>query len=381
MDKTERPDSVKSSTSPSFIFAGGGSGGHIFPAMAVAAELRRLQSDCQVAYCCGERDIDRQILSHVDDEVVQIHAPQGSEICWRPWSALPKFWRAFQAARQLILKYPNSVVIGTGGYVSVPTVLAAVWLRRPIALLEPNALEGQATSLLKRFASLVCTGLADIPVAGRGKYVRTGVALRSEFNQLVNVPYSTKRNVLLILGGSQGATTLNDAVVTVLQKYPDSFTGWEIVHQTGNHDVERMKQQYAKLGVNARVGPFLTDLWEMYQKAGLVISRCGATTLAELACAGLPTVLLPHEVSVRNHQWMNAKVLFIHRATPDYALGRPEFLFAETVSELLQNEYDRKMFSQAIRKLARPEASRDIARHLLDLSGTNNTAQPGDITS
>ncbi len=346
------------------IFAGGGSGGHLFPALAIAEELAALEPGFRPLFLCSPRAVDHLLAAKSTGQFVPLEVPSLAEIIGRPWRGIPKFWSACRAAYDLLRASPNAVVVGTGGYISLPVGLVAAWLRRPLLLLEPNAVPGRATSLLTRFACCVCAGFQQTCDHMGSKSLLTGVALRPEMSELVSDRQANERPLLLILGGSQGARDLNTTVLNVVQANPALFVQWELLHQTGTADFERVQRAYATLPVQARTTPFLDDMADTYRNAALVISRAGATTLAELACAGLPAILLPHVAAVRDHQRRNAEVFsgsgaaICLVATQEPAMTEE---LATVLRQLLTDAHVREQMSVCMRQLARPNAARLIA--------------------
>ena len=365
--------SSSSDHSPIFVFAGGGSGGHLYPGLAIADELKRLHPEIRSHFVCSDRDIDRQILAHAGASWTPLQMPTAGRLWRQPWRQCPNFWRAWREAVNLLRGHSQAIVVGTGGFVSVPVVLAACWMRRPVVLLEPNAVPGRATTVLQRFTQLVCTGFPETAEGLRRStpLLNTGIALRTELtsgatgNDLAGRPRQ-----ILVLGGSQGAAELNELVLRAVQEDSSLFAGWTIRHQVGSGGVERAREIYEAAGVTADVQTFFDPIADAYRSSQLVISRAGATSLAEFACAGLPAVLVPHRQAVRNHQHANA-VLFSKAGAAVVVAGSTE---GERLAELrtglkglLGDENLRTSCSLAMRQQARPHAAADIAAALMHL--------------
>lgn len=246
-------------------------------------------------------------------------------------------------------------------------MLAARRARTAVLLLEQNVIPGRATAWLARRADLVCVSFDETAARlPRGTTCRvTGNPLRGEIAALVDEPRSHQgQPSLLVLGGSQGAASLNGLVVEFVEQHGEALRGWSILHQTGAADYDSVAARYGAVDVNAAAAPFLTDMAAAYRRADLVVSRAGATTLAELACAGLPALLLPHRHAVRNHQAHNAAVFAQQRAavtcleTGDTV--RDAAAFAQSLLPLLAEADRRAAMTNAIRRLAQPFAAQSV---------------------
>jgi UDP-N-acetylglucosamine--N-acetylmuramyl-(pentapeptide) pyrophosphoryl-undecaprenol N-acetylglucosamine transferase len=205
----------------------------------------------------------------------------------------------------------------------------------------------------------------------------TGNPVRSEIADLASSTATGERDrTLLVLGGSQGSAALNEAFVSCVERRPDIFAGWRIVHQTGRRDIETMRNRYASLKTEVHLAPFFDDLAVHYRNAGLAVARAGALTLSELACAGVPAVLVPYRKAVRNHQRLNAYA-FEHvgaarivRQSVDPAVTCTRL--EEELSQLLPNDGLRGRMARAIRSLARPEAASLVAEQVCQFLSSEN---------
>ena len=259
-----------------------------------------------------------------------------------------------------------AAVIGLGGFASVPVVLAA-WRRKvPIVLLEQNAILGRANRILLPLADRICLSFANTPVPARShaKARTTGTPLRrgilpSPAGDLI------KRKCLLILGGSQGASGVNEALIQAWPGLRTELAGWRIVHQTGRRDFETIKAGYTRLGIPAEVSPFLTDLGSIYPQTALAISRAGGTSLAELAVHGIPSLLVPYPRSIRDHQLRNAEqfaeaggaMIVEEGDNPRLTASR----LADPLRQLLTRDDLRDTMGQALSSLAFPDAAGKVA--------------------
>ncbi|MDB5391277.1 MAG: UDP-N-acetylglucosamine--N-acetylmuramyl-(pentapeptide) pyrophosphoryl-undecaprenol [Planctomycetaceae bacterium] len=300
-------------TSPLYYFAGGGTGGHLFPGLAVAAEIVKRAPQSRVVFIGSERSIEHDLVGRHGFEHLGLTSEPLTRLRQNPVAFFRRNWRAYRTAVGLIKRERPTAVIGLGGFASAPIVLAAHRQRVPTLLLEQNSIPGRSTRWLSHWANVVCLSYVESAAyfSRRVKTRLTGNPVRVEISKLpqrINRSFeSTAPSSLLILGGSQGAQPLNEAIVWLLQAQPQLFVGWRIVHQTGIAQLSLVQERYRQLRIEAEVSAFLPDMAERYRAATLVISRAGATTLAELACAGLPAVLVPYPLAADNHQWHNAR--------------------------------------------------------------------------
>lgn len=362
------------SVSPRFLFAGGGTGGHLFPGLAVATALRQRDPTTRIQFVGSERSLEKSLVIQHGHEHRTLPSEPLTQAWRRPWSFAWRNWRAYRVARKWLHAEPPDAVIGLGGFASAPLVLAASRLGIPSVLLEQNSIPGRSTRWLSRFANVVCLAYPDsVNLFKPTVQTRlTGNPLREEIAALASIErFETPPATLLILGGSQGAQPLNSAVVEMLQTQPDLLSGWHVVHQTGAAQSGSVQQAYRQLEISNEVAPFFHDMAERYQAATLVISRAGATTLAELACAGVPAILVPYPQSADNHQWHNAKalsdagaaVLCEQRQTPAQSAED----LAAIVRELSQAPSKRADMSESMRSLALPDATNRVVEVIMEV--------------
>ena len=379
----ERVDSIPNSTNsgdrPTVVFAGGGTGGHLFPGIAVAEALERRGVSARCLFVGSTRSVERQIVSENGFEHIALPVESSSLLWQSPVRFANRMWKSAQVARGLLPECKAAIVVGLGGFASVPVVWAARQCEIPIILLEQNAVPGRATSWLSRRAELTCLGFAEAGhrLPARCRQLVTGNPVLSKIAVLADAAATGERDrTLLVLGGSQGSAALNEAFVSSVERRPEIFDGWKIVHQTGRRDIETMQTRYASLNQEVHLAPFFDDLAAHYRNAGLAVARAGALTLSELACAGVPAVLVPYRKAVRNHQRLNAYA-FEHvgaarivRQSVDPAVTCRRL--AEELSQLLPNDGLRGRMARAIRSLARPEAASLVAEQVCQfLSGEN----------
>jgi len=350
------------------VFAGGGTGGHLFPGIAVAEALKARGVTAHVVFVGSTRAVERHIVERHGFEHVSLPV-ESSAVMWRsPVRFANRLWKSARVARDLLPQLGASLVVGLGGFASVPVVWAARSCGVPMILLEQNAMPGRATSWLAPRADLTCLGFADAArrMPSRCRQLVTGNPVRGEISKLATSPLvADKSRRLLVLGGSQGSAALNEAFLSCVERHPHDFAGWRIVHQTGRREVNVVRDRYSKLKLDVSVDAFFDDLTEHYREASLAVARAGALTLSELACAGVPAILIPYRKAVRNHQRHNA-YSFEHvgaarivRQSVDPALTSANL--HEELKTLLTNDGLRARMARAIRSLARPDAAIFVA--------------------
>ena len=373
-----------------YYFAGGGTGGHLFPGLAVADALRTADTECNIVFVGSERSLESGLVTKQGYEHRSLPAEPLSSLKKNPISFFWRNWTAYRLAKAMLRKNRPAAVIGLGGFASAPLVLAASRMSIPTVLLEQNSIPGKSTRWLSRWAKVVCLSYDGSAryFSQRRRLKLTGNPVRNEITQLFSTARtgdegklestSDRRSgkTLLVLGGSQGAQPLNDAIIRLLQSRPTLLADWQIVHQTGVSKYAEIQRQYDRLGVRAEVAAFLPDMAVRYRQASLVISRAGATTLAELACAGIPALLVPYPHTAENHQWHNARTFelagaaeIVHQgAVPEHTAS----VLGDHLQRLLHPESPGssthlERMSQAMRTLARPEATQEVLRVIHEL--------------
>ncbi len=359
---------------PLLAIAGGGTGGHVMPALALAEALRA--AGAGVLVVGSERGLESRLVPPAGFELWTLPA--------RPYEGRGPAGRALAlvaactgAARALVVlrRRKVRVVVSVGGYAALPAVLAAACLRIPLALVEPNALPGRANLLAARLARRVFCGLPATAraLAARvpdGRLEVTGVPLRAPLvEHLLGIvrrrPEPPFR--LLVFGGSQGARQINRALAELapeLAKRPV-----ELFHQTGAADREAVEAAYRRAGLRAEVVDFEPDMARRYAWADLAICRAGALTAAELCLAGLPALLVPFPHAAAGHQDANARALAeagAARVIPSRPLDRGRL--GRELDRLLREPETLAAMSAAAGKLARPEATARIAEACLELA-------------
>lgn len=292
------------------LFAAGGTGGHIFPAIAVANEVLRRDEASEVLFVGTARGLETRIVPEAGFQLSLINSAGLKNVGFvgkvKGLSVLPK---SFIEARQIIRQFRPHVVVGAGGYVSGPVLLMAAIMGVPTLVMDSNALPGFTNRQLARFVDKAAlTFEASLPYFGK-KGVVTGNPVRKEFFE---VPPKERGEVahLLIFGGSQGARAINNAMTDALPHLRELKDRLTITHQTGEADFEKIRELYGRSDYPmADVRPFIANMFEEFARADLVICRAGATTCAELAAAGKASIMIPLPTAADDHQRKNAEAL------------------------------------------------------------------------
>ncbi len=354
----------------SWVIAGGGTGGHVTPAIALAEQIRGRGDS--VIILGSERGLETRLVPDAGFSLVALPAKQvmGQSYAKRA-AALVGMLRACAMAWKTLRTYRADIVISVGGSASIPAVVAALLQRLPLAVVEPNAIPGRANRLAARFARRIFVQFEETALhfeghGGSGRVHNTGIPLRGDL--LASFAGGTARRAptsplrLLVFGGSQGARQLNDAMIAAAPRL-DQHT-IEIVHQTGEADRERVADAYAEAKLDAMAVAFETDMPARYRWADVALCRSGALTVAELSLAALPSLLVPYPYAADDHQTANARAL---EAAGAARLLDPESNLGESVADTLRalcrvedSMADLQAMSAGASKLARPGASKQI---------------------
>ena len=351
------------------LIAGGGTGGHLFPGIAVAREVLRQQSDAVVTFAGTARGIESRVIPREGFSLDVLRSAgiksTSLQARLRGLSLLPL--SGLDAWRILSRRSPD-VVIGVGGYSSGPVVLAAAARRIPTLLLEQNAVPGLTNRLLARVVSGAAVTFESTVSFFGGKGLVTGNPVRPEFFDVAPERVDGPPRVL-IFGGSQGAHAINVAMVEAAAGLAARNLGLEITHQTGERDLELVKDGYRRAGLAARVEPFLFDMAREMKLADLVVCRSGATTIAELTASSRPAIFIPLPTAADDHQRVNAEVLVKARAaemieqrdlTGERLAGR--------IAAVASDEAARRAMSDAAHRLAHPDAAAAIVERIFELA-------------
>lgn len=349
------------------LIMAGGTGGHVFPALACAQEFQR--RGYQVHWLGTPRGIENEVVpaAGLPLHLIEVSGLRGKGIgalLKAPLQLLRSLWQARRIIRQL----QPVCVLGLGGYVTGPGGLAAKLAGVPLVIHEQNAVAGTANRSLAPFAQRVCEAFPDT-FASSEKRRTTGNPVRPElFLEAPRVALNNRRPRLLVLGGSLGAEPLNKLLPAALAQVPASQRP-EVMHQAGRQHDEITRTRYAEAGVEADVVPFIKDMAQAYVWADMVICRAGALTVCELAAAGLPSFLVPLPHAIDDHQTRNAEYL----AKEGAALLLPQAktdaaALAAQLTEVMMHPEKLETMGGAARRLARPDATRQVVDICLEVA-------------
>ena len=358
----------------SVLIAGGGTGGHLYPGIAVAREVIARVPDAQVMFVGTAAGLESRVIPREGFTLDVIRSAglkgKSARMLMRGVALLPL--SAVDAFRVITRRRP-SVVIGVGGYSSGPVLLLAAVRGIPTLVMEQNAMPGITNRLLAWVVDAAAVTYDETTRFFGGKAFVSGNPVRPEFFQNEgghghdDQPPGAAR--VLVFGGSQGAHAINLAMVEAAPRLAAAAPGLAITHQTGERDLEMVRDGYRRAGVEARVEPFLFAMDREMNDADVVVCRAGATTLAELAAAGRASLLIPLPTATDDHQRKNALALVHHGAARmvDQAGLTGERLASELLA-LVAGVDERRWVESAARRLARPNAARVIVDKVLELA-------------
>ena len=359
-----------SGAKPPFVaIACGGTGGHLFPGIAVAEQLRK--RGCAVALLISPKDVDQEAVK----------SASGMEVITLPAVALQNrnylsfarsFWRSWRMARKLFQSRPPQAVLAMGGFTSAPPILAAGKFGARTFLHESNTIPGRANRFLARFVHEAFIGFPSSAGLRAPKVTATGTPVRPQFQPANPGPcragfrLDPDRQTILVMGGSQGAGGINDLILSALPLLGNRTAAWQWLHLAGPADVEKVAQAYAARGFKAVVKPFIAEMDMALGAATMAVSRAGASSLAEIAAVRLPSLLVPYPAAADNHQLSNARafestgaarLLEQRNATPEKV--------AALLGELVDGQPARAKIQAALAQWHAPKAAEHIADIML----------------
>lgn len=354
------------------VIAGGGTGGHLFPGMAIAEAFIERETGNEVLFIGTERGIEARVLAGGRFNLKMIHAMpiKGRSFTGkrRAFRTLP---RAVAEALVILKEFQPQFVLGVGGYASGPAVLAASLLGMKRAIHEQNVIPGMTNRILKRFSQRIFVSFEETKrYFPERKTVVTGNPIRKEITASGSSRERGDRFTILVFGGSAGAHRINVAMMEALSSLQDLRSSLRFIHQTGKEDLGLVSRGYEEKGFEAEVMLFIDEMARCYRRADLVICRSGASTVAELAVCGKASILIPYPYAAHNHQWMNARRLVDQgtaRMILDEELEGPSL--SETIVHLYRHPEERERMEEAIRRIGRPRAAEEIVEHCYELVG------------
>jgi len=373
----------------SFFFAGGGTGGHIYPALAVVEQILQRQPDAGIHFFHSTRAVDEHILGATSFRRTPLPATGLSAHPMKFLRFLSTFWRSYLAARKVIGESPNPLVVGAGGFVAAPVCLAGHRLGIPVMLLNVDLVPGRANKLTARWADEIFVqfdesteyfGRSRAAISVVGCPLRSGFAHPQPDRAIQELGLEAEKKVLLITGASSGSTRINESVCRLLGQLEEFADSWQIVHLTGLDNYEMVQEQYKNARIAHKVLSYYEQMPDLFAATDLVIGRSGAVSVAEYAAAGVPSICMPYPHHKDMHQYRNAgKLVEVGAAiiVDDVAdvQDRTEWLWEE-LHTLMKDDATREEMSEACQLVARPNAAADIALRLLDIA--QQQGGPGD---
>lgn len=368
------------------FLAGGGTGGHLYPGIAVAEALRQAVPEAKPVFLCTQREIDRVILEPTGFEFIPQPILPKPPVRLGSAGALLRFWRSWRetkdVVRALLRERRPAAVLGLGGYAAGAAVKLAASQGIPCAVLNPDVVPGQANLFLTRFVQAVCCQFEAtaqyLGSADRSKLQVTGCPIRADIARpperaeaAGRLGLDPNRNTLLVTGASLGALTVNEAVLAMLPEM--TLRGWQILHLSGRDHAAAVRAGYRELPVDARVVDFTAGMADVWAVTDLAISRSGASSCAELTAVGVPSILMPYPFHKDKHQRLNAEQLASAGAAvivEDQKDRRKNAAGLRPVVEsLLYDPERRKKMAGAARRIGKPHAAEAVANVVTGLVG------------
>ena len=341
------------------VIAGGGTGGHVIPALAIAHELRD-RYHAEVTFIGTARGIENRLVPKAGYalKLIEVGALKNVSLATRI-ATLLDLPNAILDSWRIISEIRPEIVIGVGGYASGPAMLAAALTGRPTLAFEPNVVPGFANRVIAPIVSAAAVHFEETCHYFRRCQV-TGVPVRRAFFDIA--PRQSGPPTLLVFGGSQGAGAINRAVMEALPELLRALPGLHVIHQTGEKDYQEAQRVYLAAGASAEITPFIEQMPDAFRRADLLVCRSGASTVAEVAAAGRPAVFIPFPHAADDHQRRNAEAM--ERAGAAVLLPESELkpeLLAQVITSLLKDRARLGAMSQASRTLAHRDAAQRIA--------------------
>lgn len=344
------------------VIAGGGTGGHVFPGIAIAQALLKLDPSSQILFIGTQRGIEKTAIPKAGFHIEFIDAAgiKGHSVK-KILSSLWKLPTAIFASLKIIKNHRADAVIGIGGYASGPVLLAAWLMRIPMAICEPNSVPGLTNIILGYLSRRIFGGFQKTGKHfSKHKFRFVGNPLRQEFQSVKITPH--KKVLISIVGGSLGARVFNNIVPEALALLKQQKFQFNILHQTGNNNEEDVRKHYEKFNITADVRAFIDDMLTVYEQSDIFISRSGAAACAEITAVGVASILVPFPYAIYDHQTQNAKEL--ESAHAAILLQQDQMTaksLANKIQFLLSDEQHRFEMAKRARQLGRLDAATQIA--------------------
>ena len=351
------------------IVSGGGTGGHIYPALALINEIKKLEPSAEFLYIGTEKGLESSLVTREGIPFKTIHITGFKrKISLDNMKTVMRFLKGVSDAKKMIKQFKPDVVIGTGGYVCGPVVYAAAKLKIPTVIHEQNSVPGLTNKFLSRYVSKVAisfeesrTFFPENKVVYTGNPRATEAALVREKDRLTDIGLNKDKKTVLIVGGSRGARPINDAFLEVLNEA--GTRNYQFLYVTGEVHYENVMAEVKKQGSpkNIQIQPFIHNMPEVLKNVQLIVARAGATTLAEVTAVGLPSILIPSPYVTNNHQEKNARAL----SNKNAAILKLEKemtgnVLLKEIDQIMNDDQQWNEMHMAALKLGKPEAAKEI---------------------
>jgi len=361
------------------LLTGGGTGGHLFPAVATAQEFRRQFPDTAILFVGTRRKMDTTALNQYgfDSESIVSYGVKGKNFI-QLIKAVASLPLSYVQAVKIIRKFRPDLILGVGGYVTGPVVAAGKSCGIPTLIHEQNAVPGLANRKLGRIVNRVCLSLpGSEKYFSAAKTVNTGNPVRKNILDLARDQSRAKvsgRVTLLVLGGSQGAEMVNKLVMEAFLLEDQRLSAKvHLIHQTGMKDGATVLEAYARAGIKAEVQPFFREMDKVYARTDLLISRAGATTLSEIAVLGIPAILIPYPYAADDHQTKNGDYYVQGGGAQLFQeKGLSPVTLAQHLDDLISSPGQLAEMGDAMKKLSSPEAAAKIVNCCLEILDTSS---------
>lgn len=355
------------------IFAGGGTGGHLYPAIAVAKKICATYPDAEVLFAGNKKGIEADLVPKEGFNISFISSGGLSSNPIKALKAILKLSKGTIESLSLISKFKPDIIVGSGGYVSAPVTFAGKLKKIPVVLLEQNTIPGKTNRLVGKIADKICASFSEsLKFLPKEKTIVTGNPVRPEIlsaervksRGILNIPQD--KPCLLIAGASQGAKSINDAVLKTLPYWQDK--NWTILHIAGEKHYESVKEESLKIITNNQLDyrcyPFMKDIHDAYAACDLAVCRAGATTIAEITARGTACIMVPYPYAAENHQEKNA--MWLSKNGACIMIKDCDVLeqFKKTVEEIIENSDKRNEMETKAKQLGKPYAICEILKVL-----------------
>ena len=358
------------------VIAGGGTGGHLFPGIAIAEEFLKRDDKTRIIFIGTKKGIESKLLGQLGYELREIDiegvSGRGGKALVRGAYQIPQ--SMLQSGR-ILKQFRPHIVFGVGGYASGPAVLTAHFMRIPTAIAEQNAIPGITNRILGNFVNKIFVTYAQTRTYfPQAKVILSGNPVRAAF-VMERSKEKEKKDYwqLLVFGGSQGAEAINKSIIDILPQLQNMKNKIHVLHQTGSRQLEDIKKAYEQFGIQAKVTPFIVDMAGAYAEADLIICRAGATSLAEITAAGKAAILIPYPWATNDHQLKNAQALAAEGAAlmiPERELSGGKLFGA--IENLLRDEEKLRQMEKNSLRMSKVDSAATIVDNCIKLTAKRN---------